>query len=170
MSTARSYTNFRIVLLAILVGLFIGGCGFVVDHFIHSVDRLYASDLYTCIVAALLSYALMVFEKRRRLILARRMAIAAEVNHHIRNALTAVVFTASVQNDPTLHAVIDDATARIDWVLTTILPDDAENLPWSIPTPSWRPKLWRGGNAKTAAQPVTQPGSQQLTHEDPSRS
>ena len=162
MSTSRSYTNFRIVLLALLCGFFIGGCGFAVDHFVHSVDRLYASDLYTCIVAALLSYALMVFEKRRRLILARRMEIAAEVNHHIRNALTGVVLTASVQNDPTLHAVIDDATARIDWVLTTILPDDAEDLSWSTQTPSWRPKLWRG---KTPAPAGPRPSSA-ATRED----
>ena len=136
--------NGRILAVAIFVGLLIGACGVAVDQIVHGVHQLYASDAYTCLVAGGLSYALLVYEKRRRLILDRRMQIAAEVNHHIRNALTAVVFSASVQNDPTLHAVLEDATARIDWVLTTVLPDGREDLEWPVQARSWRPKLWRG--------------------------
>ena len=142
--TAAPFLNVKIVLLAVAAGCVIGGCGFAVDHFVHNVNKLYASDLYTFVVACLLCYALMVYEKRRRLILARRMEIAAEVNHHIRNALTAVILTASVQKDPALHAVIDDATARINWVLTTVLPDGKDDLQWPVQVPSWRPRLWRG--------------------------
>ena len=112
-SQLRLFLNARVFFFALVVGLLIAGCGFGVDHLVHRASRLYASDLYTFIVAYGLSYVLMMYEKRRRLMLERRMMVAAEVNHHIRNALTAVVFSASVQNDPALQSVLKDATARI---------------------------------------------------------
>jgi hypothetical protein len=146
-NTVRALINARIFFLAVVVGVMIAGCGFGVDHLVHRTSRLYASDLYTFIVACLLSYALMMYEKRRRVVLERRMMVVAEVNHHIRNALTAVVFTASVQNDPALQAVLEDATARINWVLTTVLPDGARDLMWPVQAPDWRAATWRGGKA-----------------------
>ncbi len=140
----RSLLNFRILCFALVVGWAIAGAGFGVDYLVHQASRLYASDVYTFVVACILSYALMMYEKRRRVMLERRMMIAAEVNHHIRNALTAVVFTASVQNDPALQAVIEDATARINWVLTTVLPDGSKDLVWPIQAPEWRASSWKG--------------------------
>jgi hypothetical protein len=121
----------------------IGICGFGLDCLVHHASRIYASDLYTCIVASALSYLVLIYEKRRRMILARRMEIAAEVNHHIRNALTAIVFSASVENDQSLQLILKDATERIDWVLTTVLPDGEERLKWPVQKPEWRPVAWR---------------------------
>jgi hypothetical protein len=142
-SLIRRLLNLPILLYALLLGLAIAGAGVGVDYLVHQASRLYASDFYTFVVACILSYALMMYEKRRRAMLERRMMIAAEVNHHIRNALTAVVFTASVQNDPALQAVIEDATARINWVLTTVLPDGSKDLVWPIQAPEWRAVSWR---------------------------
>jgi hypothetical protein len=139
------YFSLRTFLAALLLAMVIAGCGFGVDFLFHnaqSASKLYASDLYTCLVAFALCYLLLIYEKRRRLLLARRMEIAAEVNHHIRNALTAVVFSASVQNDANLQAVIEDATARIDWVLTTVLPDGTADLRWPVQAKAWRPVSW----------------------------
>ncbi len=136
------YLSLRTVAVALVLALSIAGCGFGVDFLFHNANRLYASDFYTCIVAFALCYILLVYEKRRRLLLARRMEIAAEVNHHIRNALTAVVFSASVQNDPNLQSVIEDATARIDWVLNTVLPDGTNDLRWPVQAKAWRPVSW----------------------------
>ena len=136
------YFNLRTFLAALLLAVSIAGCGFGVDSLFHHAKQLFASDLYTCVVAFALCYMLLIYEKRRRVLLARRMEIAAEVNHHIRNALTAVVFSASVQNDPELQAVIEDATARIDWVLTTVLPDGATDLRWPVQAKAWRPVSW----------------------------
>jgi hypothetical protein len=145
------FLSFRIFLLALVVGLVIAGCGFGVDRLVHHASRLYASDLYTFIMASVLSYLLLMYEKRRRVMLERRMMIAAEVNHHIRNALTAVVFSASVQNDPALQAVLKDATARINWVLTTVLPDGAKDLMWPVQAPEWRAGSWQGeGKARSS--------------------
>lgn len=145
----RALFSARVLFAALIVGFLIAGCGFGVDHFVHRASRLYASDLYTFIVACILSYAVMMYEKRRRAMLMRRMMVAAEVNHHIRNALTAVVFKASVQNDPELQAVIEDATARIHWVLTTVLPDGSKDLSWPVQAPDWHAAKWSSGKSQS---------------------
>jgi hypothetical protein len=141
---SRMLPDVRIVISAMVIGLLVGGCGFGLDHLVHHASRIYASDLYTCVVASVLSFLLMIYEQRRRMILARRMAIAAEVNHHIRNALTAIVYSASVRRDPSLQATLKDATDRIDWVLTTVLPDGEKRLMWPVQAPEWHPGVWRG--------------------------
>lgn len=151
----RVFLNLHNLLLALLAGAVIGGCGFLVDHLVHQANRLRASDLYTCVIAIAFSYVLLALESGRRAALARRMEIAAEVNHHIRNALTGVVFTAAVRNDPALEAVITDATERIDWVLNTVLPDGSKDLAWPIQAPLWHPKHWtRREKKKEAAEPA----------------
>jgi hypothetical protein len=132
----------RILLLAVVVGVLIGICGVGLDRLVHHASRIYASDLYTCVIASVFSYLLMIYEKRRRTILARRMAIAAEVNHHIRNALTAIIYSTSVRRDQPLQDTLKDATDRIDWVLTTVLPDGDGRLKWPVQAPKWRPSQW----------------------------
>lgn len=139
-----TFLDARIILLAVILGVLIGLCGFSLDRLVHHASRLYASDLYTCVVASVFSYLLMIYEKRRRMILARRIAIAAEVNHHIRNALTAIVYSTSVRRDQSVQSVIKDATNRIDWVLNTVLPDGEESLKWPVQAPQWRPGNWQG--------------------------
>lgn len=143
-SRLRETFNLRILSLASLAALLISSCGVLVDVVVHHQDRVVASDLYTYVVAFVFSYLLLQNEARRRSILARRMEIVADVNHHIRNALTGVIYTAAVQGDPALQAVLQDATARIDWVLTTVLPDGSAELQWPVQTTSWRPSSWTG--------------------------
>lgn len=141
-NAGKLYLRPSTLLIAALAGLLIGACGFFVDFFIHHARRLYASDFYTTIVAFLFAYTLLIYQARRREMLLRRMNIAAEVNHHIRNALTAIVYTAAVQGDPQLQAVIHDATDRIDWVLSTVLPDGENDLRWPVQAKSWSPSAW----------------------------
>jgi hypothetical protein len=141
-SASRWFLDARILLVALVVGLLIGVCGVGLDRLVHHASRIYASDFYTCIIASIFSYLLMIYEKRRRMILARRMAIAAEVNHHIRNALSAIIYSTSVRRDQPLQATLKDATDRIDWVLTTVLPDGDGRLRWPVQAPQWRPSQW----------------------------
>lgn len=139
---ANGYLSLRSIVLALAAGVLIGGCGVVIDHVVHGVTHLYASDVYTALLGFLLCYVLLVNEDRRRAHLARRMHIVADVNHHIRNALTGVVFSAAVRNDPALQAVLQDATARIDWVLNTVLPDGTSELQWPVQAEQWSPSSW----------------------------
>ncbi len=138
------FLDVRIIISALVLGVLIGVCGVGLDRLVHHASRLYVSDLYTCVVASIFSYLLMIYEKRRRMIMARRMAIAAEVNHHIRNALTAIVYSTSVKRDQSLQSVLRDATDRIDWVLNTVLPDGEQSLKWPVQAPQWRPGNWHG--------------------------
>jgi hypothetical protein len=151
---SSTFLDARIVMSALLLGLLVGVCGVGLDRLVHHASRIYVSDLYTCVVASIFSYLLMIYEKRRRMILARRMAIAAEVNHHIRNALTAIVYSASVRRDQSLQSILKDATDRIDWVLTTVLPDGEERLKWPVQAPEWRPGVWRGVDRVRSNGPV----------------
>ena len=144
--THPGYLDRHIWFIASLSAILISGCGFLVDHIIHKADRLLASDFYTCGIAFVFSYALLAYESRRRAVLSRRMEVVAEANHHIRNALTGVVLTAAVQNDPALEEVLKDATARIDWVLNTVLPDGSAELRWPVQSPEWRPSRWRSSS------------------------
>src|SRR5271156_3666631 len=148
----NTFLDARIVISALVLGLLIGVCGVGLDRLVHHASRIYASDLYTCVIASIFSYLLMIYEKRRRTILARRMAIAAEVNHHIRNALTAIVYSTSVRRDQPLQSVLKDATDRIDWVLTTVLPDGEESLKWPVQAPQWRPGNWHGEDEVRSSQ------------------
>jgi hypothetical protein len=138
------FLDARIIISALILGVLIGVCGVGLDRLVHHASHLYASDLYTCVIASVFSYLLMIYEKRRRMILARRMTIAAEVNHHIRNALTAIVYSTSVKRDQQLQSVLKDATDRIDWVLNTVLPDGEERLKWPVQVRRWRPGNWNG--------------------------
>src|SRR5450432_741929 len=77
---SSTFLDARIIISALVLGVLIGVCGVGLDRLVHHASRLYVSDLYTCVVASIFSYLLMIYEKRRRMILARRMAIAADVN------------------------------------------------------------------------------------------
>lgn len=153
-SRLDAYLSLPNLLWALLGAVLISGCGFFVDHLVHKADRLLASDFYTCAIAFLFSYIVLQLQSRRRRTLARRMEITAEVNHHIRNALTGVVYTAAVRNDPALQAVLEDATARIDWVLNTVLPDGADDLQWPVQTPLWTPSVWKRPGASENGKPA----------------
>ncbi|HYD16483.1 MAG TPA: hypothetical protein VEB03_00600 [Candidatus Nanoarchaeia archaeon] len=71
-----------------------------------------------------LTYKAMCYAIQRRQALIHRVHVVAETNHHIRNALQSIQLSAYSLNDkPTIDA-INDATARIDWVLSEVLTVD----------------------------------------------
>ncbi len=47
--------------------------------------------------------------------------MAADVNHHVRNALTTVLYSVHVKRDPELIQVTQEAVNRIDWTLREVL-------------------------------------------------
>ncbi len=132
-----------------LVALFIGGLtilsSLAVDRLAHHVVRpVYASDLLAGTVAALFSgFALFRMQVRKRELLTR-MQIVEDVNHHVRNALTAITLSASLQQDPELNDRVRDAADRIDWVLNHVLSHTV--LPQEIPSAH---PLWSSGRRLT---------------------
>jgi hypothetical protein len=103
------------------------------------VRRIYASDVLECAAAALLSGVALVRMQRRRRELLIRMQIVEDVNHHVRNALTAITLSASLHENVELDAQVRDACDRIDWVLSDVLSQTAYSSHSKVTQPRWRP-------------------------------
>ena len=86
-------------------------------------ERVLAEGLTALIVACLTAKLLHMTKERHRLT-AARMQVIAEMNHHIRNALSPVSLSLDATENQQLKGVISDAVDRIDWALREILPRD----------------------------------------------
>ncbi len=69
------------------------------------------------IIALMLSGSVLIRMQSHRRELLLRMQIIEDVNHHVRNALTAITLSSSLRHDPELNARVRDACDRIDWML-----------------------------------------------------
>ena len=127
-----------VILIALCIGFAALLFSLTLDRLLHGIFRhIYASDWFEAISAAVLSGVVLIRMQSRRRELLARMQIVEDVNHHVRNALTAIVFSASLREDPELNAQVRDACARIDWVLTEVLSRSVDGLPHESPTHSW---------------------------------
>ena len=84
-------------------------------------ERLLAEALTALIVGCLTAKLVQITRERHRLIMAR-MQVIAEMNHHIRNALSPVSLSLDATENEQLKTVISGAVDRIDWALREILP------------------------------------------------
>jgi hypothetical protein len=71
----------------------------------------------SCLVAKLASIA-----RQKRRLIAARMQVIGEMNHHIRNAMTSMLLTTQVTESQQLIRVISEGVNRIDWALREVLP------------------------------------------------
>ena len=84
-------------------------------------ERLLAEGLSAFVVSCLVAKLVHMSRERHRLVMAR-MQVIAEMNHHIRNALSPVALSLDATDNQPLNRVIVDAVDRIDWALREILP------------------------------------------------
>lgn len=87
-------------------------------------ERLLAEGLTALILSCLTAKLVQSIKERHRLNVAR-MQVIAEMNHHIRNALSPVSLSLDATENQQLKLVISDAVDRIDWALREILPREA---------------------------------------------
>ena len=66
-----------------------------------------------------------------------RMQIIEDVNHHVRNALTAITLSSALRQDQELDAKVRDASDRIDWVLRDVLPQTINDRGSEAANPRW---------------------------------
>jgi hypothetical protein len=108
----------------------VGIVSFLATEFMHymlvpdlgrSNERFLAEGLSAFVVSCLTAKLIQISRERHRLIMAR-MQVIAEMNHHIRNALTPISLSATASDNVQLVAVISDSIDRIDWALREILP------------------------------------------------
>lgn len=147
-ASARVRSSWRnsywvIAVLAALIGLFSITGSIALDWLIHNVVRpVYASDILEGAVAGVVSGAIMVRMQSRRRDLLSRMQIVEDVNHHVRNALTAITLSSSLRQDPELNAQVKEACERIDWVLNSALSQTVAGSGSGPMHSGWR---WRAG-------------------------
>jgi len=84
-------------------------------------ERLLAEGFSALIVSCLTAKLFLISRERQRLTLARMQAIA-EMNHHIRNALSPISLSLDATEDQQLKRLISESVDRIDWALREILP------------------------------------------------
>jgi hypothetical protein len=137
MSWKNSY--WVIALLALSIGILSIAGSITLDWVIHGIVRpVFASDILEAAVAAAVSGAILVRMQARRRDLLVRMQIVEDVNHHVRNALTAITLSSSLRQDPELNAQVRDACDRIDWVLNDALSQTAGRRGSVAMQPEWR--------------------------------
>jgi signal transduction histidine kinase len=113
-----------------LVPVAVGLASFVVTELMHYLlvpdlgrlwERLLAEGL-SALVVALLTAGLMHQANKRREAALLRMQVIADMNHHIRNALSAIsLSTDTIQSQQSI-AVISQSVDRIEWALREVLP------------------------------------------------
>lgn len=84
-------------------------------------ERLLAEGLSAVVVTCLIAKLANITRQQRQLTMAR-MQVIAEMNHHIRNALTPVSLSVDTIDNQQLNRVISEAVNRIQWALREILP------------------------------------------------
>jgi len=118
-------TGWSVYALAVCIGAGVFAAGIFLDWWLLPGRRpvLY-SDGFAGIVAGLLAYFALRTYDRRRQELSLRLTIIGHVNHHVRNAITAVMLKVQLKDDAELMQITDSAAKRIDWVLRDVLPRD----------------------------------------------
>src|SRR3954454_19076576 len=85
-------------------------------------DLLLISNALVGAAAAALVVVLAVRGKQRANFVSSRMRVIAEMNHHIRNALQVIQYTAQGTHSETEMKAISQAVQRITWTLRELLP------------------------------------------------
>ena len=81
-----------------------------------------ASDALGGLVAGALSFRLLQYERERRRRLRQKIAVIADMNHHVRNALQVISFHAYSSADKEQLEAVKESMERIQWALKEVLP------------------------------------------------
>ena len=84
-------------------------------------ERLLAEGLSAFIVGCLIAKLADIARQQHQRTVAR-MQVIAEMNHHIRNALTPISLSTHITDNQQRIRVISEGVDRIDWALREILP------------------------------------------------
>lgn len=94
----------------------------VLDRFNISGRAALMDDLVVGIAAGFIVF---VYERRRYQNVTEKLATIAAMNHHVRNALQAIVYSPYSKEQADQVRVIQDSVSRIQWALDEVLPGSA---------------------------------------------
>jgi hypothetical protein len=114
----------------VLIGVFLFFLSYLLDYLlgrsnIRPADTI-SNNLLIGLLGAAGAYLWARFEAERNARSREKLILAIELNHHIRNALTMIRQSASLEDEQTKLRLIDEAVDRIDRVLTELVPTAGE--------------------------------------------
>jgi hypothetical protein len=111
-----------VLLTAVIFGAGVFCLGIISDWLVLHAGRspliMVAGDVLMGLSTGLLVY---VYERRRLAALERKLETIRETNHHIRNQLDLIEYSAYQSEDPELFSRLHQAVTRIDWTLREIV-------------------------------------------------
>lgn len=116
----------KLWLVAFIFGALMFLCSLALDWVLlldheRTIVTVMASDGLAGLVAGILVFRLLQFGRERRRLIEQRLVTISEMNHHIRNALQVISFSAQSSKTKEV-AEITEAVDRIQWALREVLP------------------------------------------------
>jgi len=116
--------------VAVLVGAALFGVSYLADWVLFWLKipgvTTIANNIVIGACAAVAAYLWARYEAERQAHSREKMILIAELNHHIRNAVTLLGQSAALEDGPNKLRMIDEAVDRIDRVLTELVPTAGE--------------------------------------------
>jgi hypothetical protein len=81
-----------------------------------------ASNIFAGVIAGFVFVQRRIQEREKQEVLEDRLAKVADVNHHVRNALSVVVFYGKQSGNEHAAQLVQGAVDRIEWTLREVLP------------------------------------------------
>ena len=122
----RKITSLRAYLFAIAAGIATFAVVYGIDFFLARINLpAETTVLDDAILAVLVAFIVIGIQRQSELREHRhKIAVIAEMNHHIRNALQIIMYTSSTVSDRNEADRLRDAAKRIEWALRVILPTE----------------------------------------------
>jgi hypothetical protein len=123
-----AWLDAKTIIATVVAGAVLFGVSYAADAILFAMNIPAAATLANNIVIAIAGAAVVLLflrSRHEREIIARakeRAIIIAEMNHHIRNAMTPLVLGMSSDDINERLRTLDQATDRVDHVLTDLLP------------------------------------------------
>jgi hypothetical protein len=115
---------------AVLVGALLFGVSLLANWVLFwlkiPVVSTIANNVVIGICGAVAAYIWVRYEAERQARAREKMILIAELNHHIRNAVTLLGQSAALADGPDKLRLIDEAVDRLDRVLTELVPTAGE--------------------------------------------
>jgi signal transduction histidine kinase len=121
-------TSSKMLVIGITVGFI--GAAFLVSELMYYLlvpdlgrhgERIMAEGVSALIIGGLAAALFRIIIERKQVTVAR-LQVISEMNHHIRNALTAISLSAHLIPNQQSVRVIQESVERIEWALREILP------------------------------------------------
>jgi hypothetical protein len=96
--------------------------GLLLRQGVPRIQLLVASNVIAGTIAGFLFVQSRIREREKQHVLEDRLAKVADVNHHVRNALSVVVFYGTQSGNTHAAQLVREAVERIEWTLREVLP------------------------------------------------